>query len=51
MTRLYNPDIGEVVEAEGRAVKVFKEAGYIVVGNRPEAEYRGRTRAEILADD
>lgn len=51
MPKLYNPDTQEVRDATGREVQDAKAEGFIVVGNRPEAEYMGKSRDELLDDD
>jgi hypothetical protein len=48
---MYNPDTQETVEADGPDVQDNKDKGFVVVGNRPEAEYLGKTREELLADE
>jgi hypothetical protein len=51
MPKMYNPDTQETVDVHGKEVKERKSAGFLSVGNRPEAEYLGKTREELLADD
>lgn len=51
MPRMYNPDTQDVVEVQGRDVQLNLNAGYVVVGNRPEREYLGKTREEIYGDE
>ena len=50
MPTMYNPDTKETVEASGQEVEEREAAGFVIVGNRPRAEYEGRTREELLAD-
>jgi hypothetical protein len=49
--KVYNPDTQETRDVSGREVQQAKADGFVVVGNRPEAEYLGKTREELLADD
>lgn len=51
MPKMYNPDTQDVVEVHGRDVQLNLNAGYVVVGNRPEGEYLGKTREEIYGDE
>lgn len=51
MPKMYNPDTRDVVEVQGRDVQLNLNAGYVVVGNRPEGEYLGKTREEIYGDE
>jgi hypothetical protein len=51
MPKVYNPDTQETRDVSGREVKGAKDEGFVVVGNRPEAEYLGKSREELLADD
>lgn len=51
MPKVYNPDTQEVREVRGPGVKQAKADGFVVVGNRPEGEFLGKTREELLADD
>lgn len=52
MTRLYNPDIQKVVDATGREVLSLRTTGWVVVGERPEDEYLGKTRDQLgLTED
>jgi hypothetical protein len=51
MPKMINPDTQEVVEVGGQEVKSRKAAGFVTVGNRPEAEYLGKTREELRDDD
>lgn len=48
---MYNPDTQEVIDVDGREVRERKDAGFVAVGNRPESEYLGKTRDELLADE
>lgn len=50
-TKMYNPDTQETVDVPGRRVNDHKGNGFIVVGNRPESEYVGKTREELSTDD
>lgn len=51
MPKMYNPDTQETVDVKGNEVKGRKAEGFVTVGNRPAAEYVGKTREELLADD
>jgi len=51
MPKVYNPDTQEVKDVRGPDVKQAKADGFVVVGNRPEGEFLGKTREELLADD
>ena len=50
MPTMYNPDTQETVEAAGEEVRQREQAGFVTVGNRPPAEYQGRSREDLLAD-
>jgi hypothetical protein len=50
MPKMYNPDTQEIVDADGREVQDRRAAGFVPVGNRPEAEYLGRSRDELQDD-
>jgi hypothetical protein len=45
--KMYNPDTEEVRQVRGPEVKEAKEEGFVVVGNRPQEEYLGKTREEL----
>lgn len=49
--KMYNPDTQETVEVDGPDVQQRKAAGFVTVGNRPESEYLGKSRDELLDDD
>jgi hypothetical protein len=51
MPKVYNPDTQETRDVPGRQIQQAKQDGFVVVGNRPEAEYLGKTRDELLDDD
>jgi hypothetical protein len=51
MPRMYNPDTQVTVDVDGADVGERKADGFVVVGNRPEAEYVGKTRDELLVDE
>ena len=51
MPKVYNPDTQEVKDVRGPDVRQAKADGFVVVGNRPEEEFLGKTREELLADD
>ena len=52
MPKMYNPDTQEIEDVKGgQAKKALKDSGFLNVGNRPEAEYVGKTREEIRAED
>ena len=50
MPTMYNPDTQETVDASAEDVRQREEAGFLIVGNRPPAEYQGRSREDLLAD-
>ena len=51
MPKVYNPDTQDAKDVSGNEVKQAKDDGYIVVGQRPESEWRGKTREELKDDD
>jgi hypothetical protein len=51
MPKVYNPDTQETRDVPGRGVQQAKQDGFLVVGNRPEDEYLGKTREELEADE
>jgi len=51
MPKMYNPDTQEVADVHGNEVQGKRAAGFLPVGNRPEAEYMSKTREELTDDD
>lgn len=51
MPKMYNPDTQEIIDVDGLAVQERKSAGFVTVGNRPEAEFLGKSRDELTGDD
>jgi hypothetical protein len=51
MPKMYNPDTQETHDVDGPDVADHKREGWVVVGNRPESEYVGKTREELQADE
>jgi hypothetical protein len=47
MPKMYNPDTQEVRDVRGPQVRSAKNEGFLVVGNRPEEEYLGKSREEL----
>lgn len=49
--KLYNPETQQVVDVRGPEVRVYRDQGFLPVGNRPPEEYIGISRDELQADD